>query len=153
MTSLWAHFTHWLTKDFYTYEERVIVLEEARRLKMKNDLQEERIRKRREREEGRAKDFRTQAVWTVDYKQNNVAVRGQFYLEQTPDVAGKASRRVRPGPVVRKDNGAVVAGEGALTAFIRAQPDYIEYVLPWFEWNTETAAIKGAKRVKILKEK
>lgn len=153
--TLWERFTHWVTKDFFTLEERALMLAEAERLALKTRLQEERINKRREREERARSDFRTVAVWNIScvmYSgKDKTPVNQQFYLQQTKDpVNGKHFRRIKGGPTVRRDNGKGVMRESELGSFEKGLPEYINYVLPWHEWTIDTEALQGAKNIKIL---
>ncbi len=151
----WHKFTDWLVRDLYTYEERALRLLEAERLQMKNDLQRERIQKRREREDRLRNDFRTVAVWSLDYREGDVPMNAQFYLQQTrnPMPDGTVYRRVVGGPVTRRETGAAVRHEAQLGTFVKGQTTYVEYVLPWRDFTRTTESLRKCEYITVLAPK
>lgn len=150
--SLWERFVDWMVRDAYALEERALLKEQARRLKLATDLQEQRIKERQKRQEERRKDFRTVAVWKVNFTQNGTEYVAQFYLQQTPTVDGSRYRRVIGGPSTMKGTGRLFREKTELDGFFRGQGDFIEYVLPWHEFSIPTEGLKSARRITVLRK-
>jgi hypothetical protein len=153
MATLWERFVDWAVRDAYTLEERELMRQQARRLKLATDLQEERIRKRKEREEHKKSDFRTVAVWKQRFKIQDESLVEHFYLQQTPKLAdGTSFRRLQGGPVVCRATGKAKQSLAELGTFERAQNTYVQYVLPWREWSISTAQLEGATDIEVIRK-
>ena len=151
--SLWEKFTHWMVKDFYTLEERALMLAEAERLALKTKLQQERIEKRAAREKEARESFRTVAVWKLPCKVNGVNCYQHFYLQQTinPVDTNKFYRRVTGGPITQMTSGKALSYTSKLGPFEKGQSAYIQYVLPWHEWSISAKDLKPCKDITVLK--
>lgn len=156
---LWEKFTHWVVKDFYTLEERALVLVEAERLKMKTDLQAERIAKRRakekereERNEYNRNTFVTIAVWRLNCTVNGKKCVQQFYLEETPEPFDGDSyrRRVKGGPTTEQHTGKVIYESSAIGAFQESQETYIKYIIPWYQWTLKTKDLEKSNFITVI---
>lgn len=158
--TLWERFTHWMVKDFYTLEERALMIVEAERLKLKTDLQRARIEKLLARQEEAKKiaseareSFRTVAVWKLPCIVNGTPAYEHFYLQQTKDPVDKDKyyRRVLPGPIVAKKDSRVIVPVGTVGPFEQSNSVYINYVLPWNEWTISSKDLKACDEITVLK--
>ena len=127
----WHALTHWLTSDMYTLEERELMREQARRLKLRTDLQEQRIVARAKRRE----TYRLIGTWTcpcsteIPGTKERCNAKSVFYLEEHTD---HKMRRVRAGPQSREDNGIVIR-QGDLAAFYTIQDVYVAWIAQWLQ--------------------
>lgn len=151
--TLWERFTHWAVKDFYTLEERALMLAEAERLNLKTKLQRERIEKREAQQKEARESFRTVAVWKLPCKVNGVNCYQHFYLQQTKDPVDKDKyyRRVAGGPIIQISSGKALSSQSQIGPFERGQSAYIQYILPWHEWTIPTKDLKVCKDITVLK--
>ncbi len=132
--SLWGRFTHWVVSDMLTLEERELIAQEARRLRLRTDLQEKRIKER----ETRNMTFFMVGTWTVEHRcqhQNKwTDARATFYLEERID---RQYRRVRAGPVAKMDDGMVIS-RGELSEFFKNRPLYLSHIAQWLQGSMTT---------------
>jgi hypothetical protein len=153
MPTLWERFTDWVISDVYTLEERELIAQRARRLKLATDLQERRIKERLAREARKKGDFRTVAVWKLHYRLSGEPVIAHYYLQETPRLSdGSAYRRIDFGPVVTRQGGKVKQPYSELGPFERAQEAYTRYVLPWNEWSISTKELEQAKAIEVVRK-
>lgn len=93
--NIWHRFTHWLMSDMLTLEERELIAQEARRLKLKTDLQEARLNKRAD----RLTHFNQIGVWKQPCRYGGEDAVFFVYLEERSD---NRQRRLTPAPSLPK---------------------------------------------------
>ena len=149
--TLLERFAIWLLKIPYAPEERLLRAEQARRLKIKTDIQEARIKARLNKTPPE-EYWRLAATWRHSHWQTRNTIRYDvisiFYLE----VNDKGTRRVRCGATVRRGSGEVL-GSATLDTFHKSRPEWTELIQPWLDKSIETkdlkheeiSVVKGAK--------
>lgn len=129
-------------------EERALYAQEIRRLKIKTDLQEARIKrmlerqKEKEEQEGKnEKDFRTVATWTPSFQHKRysdpkyIPVTGQVFLQVNKNTS---TRRLQVGGVVGPEQRVILdVMTDQIWAFLKTQPDYLRFIQPWVEWQID----------------
>lgn len=144
----------WLVKKlmpsnevFMTPEERAYYAEEARMLKLRNDLIEEGRRKRKEREESDSA-FRVVALVKLDYikfKEDPIDVRVTLSKNNKYrrwEVAGAKYRNGARNAVPREVYGSI-------QKYISTCDDYFDLILPWLDEKGDIAEI--AKKTRFHK--
>lgn len=120
--------------DMYTLEERELMREQARRLKLRTDLQEARIAERK----AIAQGWRAIGVWSCEHlwfpegADERTPVVTLFYMEERYD--GK-QRRITPGPMSNKKTGVVILNQMVWAEFFKTRLAYTDYILQWLHFN------------------
>ncbi len=137
----------WLFVKDLMAAERLVLQHEARRLKIKTDLQEARLGAR----EAAASRFCLIATWRHHHKRmiksERVSVTTLFYLEQND-----AMRRVRGGPCIRRSDGQVIQAECEILAFETSQPVWTTVIHPWLDRSISTKALKRVGELEVVGE-
>lgn len=141
--NLWHRFTHWMMSDFLTLEERAIMREEARRLRLRTDLQERRAAMRRERQEA----WQLVGTWTCHHRYDDKHCQSIFYLEQRRD--GKY-RRIRPGVCTLVKTGEVIHTYSTIKPFFEAQKIWTGDLLPWLQGTYKTSRLSKLEGIDLI---
>lgn len=148
--TLWDRFTHWMVKDWYTYEQRALVLEEARRLKMKNDLQAERIRKRREREEADKESFQVIAVWECKWnrKENGKSENRTTHLSLSRNAVTGRTKVIIKGTL---NEDGYATDEPGIDLFEKF-PTFIYVIQPWMQGSITDERLGEHEAITVVAE-
>lgn len=151
MVNLWHLVIHSLSTGLITLEERKLVEEEARRLKIKTDLQEARIQALLEKKKVKEqKKKESENYWVllavVKYKHRHrqnertefKSVYSIFNMEYNP---ATKHRQISAGSMVGADNGQVV-GKAGFDDFIKSRPIWYEKMKPWLDGTKTLKEIK-----------
>lgn len=140
---------HYLAKGLITMEERAFYAEEARRLKIKTDLQETRIQKllkAKEEKEQAAKNKKDYFTLVAVAKHRHakkihgvyVSVHSIYYLERNTETK---RRQVRGGNCCLASNGQVVS-KAQISDFFESQEIWYLKLKPWLDGTKSLADIE-----------
>lgn len=140
MKNLWQHIAHWLVSDLYTLEERALFAEEARRLKLKTDIQEARINAQKKRNE----DFRIVATWRYPHQRDDVPVYSIYELSRS-----KSQRKISGVAVTRIADGGVI-DRADLNSFITSRSEWTAVIKAWLDGVIDTPSLPKLSKNIIL---
>lgn len=137
--TLFERFLIWLLELPDTPDERMLRFEQARRLKLRNDLQEERINRRR----ALNTQYRLVATWRHQHRHRTMntkdwkEVTSVFYLEESGTM-----RRVRAGPMLSRGEGVGVIKGATLGSFEESRLIWTDRIKPWLDGSIGKDGLK-----------
>jgi hypothetical protein len=145
--SLFDRFAIWFTQQ--TPEDRMIRAELARRLKLRNDMQEVRAMEREDRKKRReAGQWVSAAVWRYAgaRHQYNDGYEDVILIVRLQESRLTGERRMVVMDAIWSDNGQRCPMDYAeARLFMRSRKAYTDHVLPWIQGLISTDALKRRK--------